>query len=172
MERRNSKLSNVSIGMGGTLIVTIFVSLCLTIFSILSFTTAYSDLKLAKKTEEITYDYYELHGKAEETLAEIYVLLMSANETYKSSSKEILMDKAAGMVTKINGVSIVDSSRDSFSLYYESPGNKNQKICVTLNVMYDEINNIFVYDIQTWNLASIEIPLYEEENYNLWEGFE
>ena len=44
-----NRRTNVSVGMGGTLVVTVFVVLCLMIFAALSFTTAYSDLKLPLK---------------------------------------------------------------------------------------------------------------------------
>lgn len=174
MENRSSKLSNVTIGMGGALIIIIFVVLCLTVFSVLSFTTAYSDLKLAKKTEEFTYDYYKAHGKAEKKLAEIYEVLLSVNNSIESeiSPSEAFYIKVADVLTEIDGVSLIDSNNDSFALYYEAFGDKNQKICVTLNIIYDEESNIPYYDIVTWNLAAIELPLYEEEEYNLWEGFE
>lgn len=174
MENRSSKLSNVSIGMGGTIIVTIFVVLCLTIFSVLSFTTAYSDLKLAKKTEEFTSDYYKVHGMAEEKLAEIYIILMSINENISSvnTQREAFIAHAAEAVTKIYGVSVIELNSDSFTLYYEISGDKNQKICVTIEILYDDEKNIPYYDIVTWNLEPIEYPVYEEENYDLWEGFE
>lgn len=173
MENRNSKLNNVSIGMGGALIITIFVVLCLTVFSVLSFTTAYSDLKLAKKTEEITYDYYRIHGISEERLAEINVVLMSINETINpANSIEVFMKKAAEAVVKLYGVSVIELNDDSFTIYYESMGDRNQKICTTLKVMYDEEKRAPYYNIETWNLSTIELPIYEEENFDLWEGFE
>lgn len=173
MRANSSKLSNISIGMGGALIITIFVALCLTVFSVLSFTTAYSDLKLAKKTEEFAYDYYSIHGQAEEKLAEISDVLISLNEkmNYKNSSEEF-MKNAAETITKIDGVSVIRFSDDSFTLYYESLGNKNQKLCSTLEIMYNEEKSIPYYDIVTWNIEPIELPEYEEENYDLWEGLE
>ena len=174
MENKSSKLSNVSIGMGGALILTIFVVLCLTVFSVLSFTTAYSDLKLANKTEEYTSDYYKVHGIAEEKLAEIYVVLMSINENISSTNtlQEDFINNAAEAVSKLNGVSVIELNNNTFSLYYEIFGDKNQKLCVTLKILYDEEKNIPYYDILTWNLEPIELPVYEEENYDLWEGFE
>lgn len=174
MENKSSKLSNVSIGMGGALILTIFVVLCLTVFSVLSFTTAYSDLKLANKTEEYTSDYYKVHGIAEEKLAEIYVVLMSINDNISSTNtlQEAFINNAAEAVSKLNGVSVIELNNNTFSLYYEIFGDKNQKLCVTLKILYDEEKNIPYYDILTWNLEPIELPVYEEENYDLWEGFE
>ncbi|MDF2949348.1 MAG: hypothetical protein K0R07_1379 [Sedimentibacter sp.] len=174
MENRSSKSSNVSIGMGGSLILTIFVVLCLTVFSVLSFTTAYSDLKLANKTEEFTSDYYKIHGTAEEKLAEIYEVLMSINENTSSvnTQQDAFITKASEAISKIYGVSEIKLNSESFTLYYEILGDKNQKICVTLEVLFDEEKSIPYFDILTWNLEPIELPVYEEENYDLWEGFE
>lgn len=174
MENKSTKLSNVSVGMGGTLIITIFVVLCLTVFSVLSFTTAYSDLKLAKKTEEFTNDYYKIHGMAEERLAEIYAALMSVNESIDTTDTptESFMNNAAEAIVKLYGVSVTELNNDSLILYYENQGDKNQKLCVTLMVMYDDERNLPYYDIVTWNLEPIELPVFEEENYDLWEGFE
>lgn len=162
MENKVTKLTNVSVGMGGTLIITIFVVLCLTIFATLSFTTAYSDLKLAKKTEEMTYDYYAANAKAEEKLAEIYDVIMKSNESVIEN------------ISNVEDVSVLEYSEENnnFTIYYEALGQKNQKICVTLNIIYDELNKEPHYEIASWNLANIELPIYEEENFDLWEGIE
>lgn len=175
MAIKNYKSSNISIGigMGGAIIIIILVVLCLTVFSVLSFTTAHSDLKLAEKTEEMTSDYYKTNGKAEEKLADIYEVLISACENMKvEDTPEVFFNTAVGELSEIDGVSIISSNWDSFKIYYEASGDKNQKICVTVNIMYDKINNYPYYNIETWNLSTIEPPVYEEENFDLWEGFE
>lgn len=174
METRNLKLSNASIGMGGALIITIFTVLCLTVFSILSFVTAHSDLKLAVKTEEMTYDYYRVHGKAEEKLSEIYETLFSTNEKVKDqdNKSEIFYSSLSASLDGIKDVSVIENNDTSFKIYYEVTGDKNQKLCVTLNVLYNEDSNRPYYNIETWNLSAIELPVYEEEIFDLWEGFE
>lgn len=171
MDGKNAKLSNTSMNLGGTIIIIIFVVLCLTVFSFLSFNTAYSDLKLSKKSEEFYYDYYRIQGMAEERLAEIYVALMSINENLSfATAKKAFMDDATESVVKLHGVSVISSNDDSLVLYYETLGEKNQKLCVTLKIMYDEEKSIPYYNIETWNLAPIDKPVYEEETLNLWEG--
>lgn len=172
MDNKSNKMSNTSMNLGGTIIIIIFVVLCLAVFSFLSFNTAYSDLKLAKKSEVFYYDYYRIQGIAEERLAEIYVTLMSINEKLSiESTKETFMNNAAESVVKIYGISVINLNDESLVLYYETLGDKNQKLCVTLKVMYDEAKNLPYYDIETWNLAPIEEPVYEEETLDLWEGF-
>jgi hypothetical protein len=169
MDNKSTRLTNVSIGMGGALIITIFVVLCLTVLSALSFTTAYSDLKLVNKTEEFNKDYYNVHGMAEEKLAEINTALMSLAETIPQMDD--FLRSAADEVSKIPGVSVTQFDNSSFTLYYEVLGEKNQKLCATIDVIFKE-NQVPVYNIATWNLETIVPPTYEEENYQLWEGFE
>lgn len=175
MRNGNFKSSNASIGMGGVLIVTIFTVLCLTVFSVLSFVAAYSDLKLAEKSEEMAYDYYAVHGKAEEKLADIYEALIYADENMKAKggkSDEFYRSLSASL-NEMEGVSIIGANDDSsFKIYYEALGNKNQKICLTLNAGYDETSKQAYYDIESWNLSAIEPPVYEEENFDLWKGLE
>ena len=179
MENKSTKLSNVSVGMGGTLIITIFVVLCLTIFATLSFTTAYSDLKLASKTEEMTYDYYAANAKAEDKLAEVNDVLMESNESLIGYNNDMIESETfykilTENISSIEDVSIIERGEENnnFTIYYEAFGQKNQKICVTLNICYDENTRVPHYEIVSWNLANIELPIYEEENFDLWEGNE
>lgn len=167
---KSSRLSNVSVGIGGSLILVIFVVLCLTIFSVLSFTTAYSDLKLSKKTEQITVDYYAIHGEAEEKLAEISEKLVKYDE---SLSKSVSFNNyVEEKVSEIADVSVIKQDDKAITIYYEVLGDANQKINVTLKILYDETNNKPYYEIMSWNLSNIELPKYEEEIVDIWEGTE
>ncbi len=152
-----NKRMNVSVGMGGTLIITVFVVLCLMVFAVLSFTTAHSDLKLSNKAQEITADYYSIHGRAEEKLSEINDILLKTDE-YK-----IIRDLSC-----INGVSFIDD--ENLIVQYEVLGQKNQKISIELNILHDTKG--YYYEIAAWNLSNIELPVYEDEIIDIWEGIE
>jgi len=170
-----NKKSQTSAKMGGSLIIVIFVALCLTVFSVLSFTTAYSDLKLTKKTEKMVADYYSAHGKAEQKVSEIYDALIAANEEIISSSniisyKKGFFDAAAVKLNNMSDVAITDEDINNYSVYFESLGDENQKICVTMNVLYDEKDKLPYYKINSWYLDNINAPVYEEGNIELWEG--
>lgn len=154
-----NRRTNVSVGMGGTLVVTVFVVLCLMIFAALSFTTSYSDLKLSRKAQEITADYYYIHGMAEEKLAEISDVLHGIDGT----KDKINMFKK---LSEIDGV-LVDEENSRIS--YEAAGQKNQKINVTLNLIYGDR---LYYEIESWNLSNIDLPVYEDDIIDLWEGIE
>jgi len=174
--------SSVSLGIGGTLIMVIFVSLCLTILATLSFTTAYSDLKLSKKTQVMTKDYYVASGRAEERLSQIYEeMLISKSDLSNQLDKNISLKEdyyfvAKNRISKLEDLRIIESRNIDkyyiFTIYYESLGDFNQKICATLNIYYDELKTNPYYEIVTWNLSNIEIPSYEEGIYDLWEGID
>ena len=71
--RISTKKSGVgTVNAGGAIIIIIFVVLCLTIFGLLSFATAFADKKLADKNLQNVSHYYEADSIAEEKLAMIY----------------------------------------------------------------------------------------------------
>ena len=154
-----NRRTNVSVGMGGTLIITVFVVLCLMIFAVLSFTTAYSDLKLSNKAQEITADYYSIHGRAEEKLAEISDVLY---DTDVNESKESILRK----LSDIDGI---DIDEENLNIQYAVSGEKNQKITVALNLFFTDRAN---YEIRAWNLSNIELPVYEDDIIDIWEGID
>ncbi len=154
-----NKKTNVSVGMGGTLIITVFVVLCLMIFAALSFSTAYSDLKLSKKAQEMTRDYYSIHGRAEEILSQISDVLYDSDVNEK---EEIIISK----LSAIDFVSFIDE--ENLVAEYEVLGQKNQKINVILNILHDSKG--YYYEIAAWNLSNIQLPIYEDEIIDIWEG--
>lgn len=154
-----NRRTNVSVGMGGTLIITVFVVLCLMIFAVLSFITAYSDLKLSNKSQEITADYYNIHGIAEEKLAEISDALYDID----------INEEKESILRKLKDIDGIDLDEESLSIQYEVSGEKNQKISVALNLFYTDRA---YYEIEAWNLSNIELPVYEEEIIDIWEGID
>lgn len=157
--------NDISMGMGGTLVIVIFVVLCLTVFATLSFTTAYSDLKLVNKTQEMISDYYETEGTAEKTLSEIYDIMIEA----AVDNSDDYYNRLSVLLSSAEDVNILNDDKNDFKIYYETHGNKNQKICVTLKITKDASNKPR-YEILTWNLSNIELPVYEEQYIELWEG--
>ena len=154
-----NKRTSVSVGMGGTLVITVFVVLCLMIFALLSFITAYSDLKLSNKAQEISADYYNIHGRAEEKLAEISDALYNIDI---NEEKESILKK----LSAIDGINI---DEENLGIQYEVAGEKNQKLTVALNIFYRDRT---YYKIEAWNLSNIELPVYEDEIIDIWEGID
>lgn len=153
-----NKKAHVPVGVGGILIITVFISLCLMIFAVLSFAAAYSDLKLAKRAQDMTEDYYGIHGKAEEKLSEINDVLFEIN-TNKTNEKVI------DRLSSVYGISFID---EETVIQYEVQGEKNQKISVILNILHDSTG--YYYEIASWKLSNIDMPDYEDEIIDVWKG--
>ena len=176
--------SRVSVGIGGTLIITVFMVLCLIIFAALSFTTAYSDLKLSNKSLEITQDYYHIHGEAEKKLAEISDVLkgikgyqtdtivdnlksidgisVSIDEIPVSMEGTSVSIDTTPVITDGTTVANEQPANERIGILYDIQGELNQKINVSLNIFYDTKNELYYYTILSWNLSSIELPYYED----------
>ncbi len=69
------------ISIGASSILMIFVILCLTTFSVLSFVTANADYKLTEKSFQTVSSYYQADAQAQETLAAIDSVLVNLAET-------------------------------------------------------------------------------------------
>ncbi|MFA5657952.1 MAG: hypothetical protein WC900_01565, partial [Oscillospiraceae bacterium] len=59
------------VGIGSTSIIMIFVVLCLTTFSLLSFSSANSGWKFAERSSDQTVRYFKAQNAANDKLAEI-----------------------------------------------------------------------------------------------------
>ena len=153
-----NKKTNVPVGVGGILIITVFISLCLMIFAVLSFATAYSDLKLSMRAQAMTEDYYGIQGKAEEKLSEISDVLFEINS---NKTSEEITDKLIG----VDGISFIDKET---AIQYEVKGDENQKISVILNIFHDSAG--YCYEIESWKLSIIDMPDYEDEIIDVWKG--
>lgn len=57
--------------IGFSSLLTVFAVLCLTVFSLLSLSAAKADTRLADKSRQATYDYYEADSKAQSILAQL-----------------------------------------------------------------------------------------------------
>lgn len=169
---------NKSIAFSGTIIIIIFIVLCLTVMSVLSFTTANSDYRLTKKAENKTVDFYYIHGQAEEKLSDILGAIITLNNNMSSSinvdifNKENYLIMLKSKLKDLNDVNIIDYNyfNSYFMIHYEVRGNENQKINVDLKVDYPTDNNL-KYEIVSWNLLNIELPNYTDE-LKLWEGID
>ena len=79
MNRVSHKKSGIgTVNAGGAIVIIIFVVLCLAVFGLLAFATAFADKKLADKTLESMERYYAADSEAEQKLSEIYNALIDS----------------------------------------------------------------------------------------------
>ena len=77
-------------GVGASSILMIFTVLCLTVFSVLTFSTARADQRLTEKALDGTREYYAADRQAEETLARIDGILEKAKDL--PTAKQLLAE--------------------------------------------------------------------------------
>ncbi len=80
-------------GLGGTLILMVFVVVCLAVFSALSFVTARADLALSEKNTAALEAYYTADAAAQAKLARIDECLLQAAKkggNYRQNAAELL----------------------------------------------------------------------------------
>lgn len=131
MKKREIPVMNVGI----SLIILIFMNICLAAFAVLSLENAVSDYSLSKKTATHTTQYYEAVNKVQEQLAKKNQELREKAETIKNMQSQKDIKKVAKSQIKLT---------ESVS--------KSQQLVVTLQL--DETGGYPQYYIQKWKLCS------------------
>lgn len=145
-------------GVGSSSIIMIFIVLCLTTFSLLSYSSARTSLKFATKAKEYAEAFNAAELKANRTLAEIDKKLFQAQ-----SSKNYGNDVLA--LSSIEGVSTATDT-NSYIISYSSKIANNTYFQFELRVPLTPSEER--YKIVKWNTFSIEHDYNNGEN--IWDG--
>lgn len=162
--RERSPASGVSIG--GLTVLVIFTVLCLTIFSVISLSSAQTDLRLSDRNIEQTVRYYEADGKAEEQLRAVDLALKKAgaestDETGFWQRAEIIL---SGLNTdEIKG--IYDQAAQSYS--YTLPISDVLSLQVELKLAYR--GGSPETRVLSWKAYST-LDYTIDEEITLWDG--
>lgn len=79
--RKEKKSTHPAIHMGTSLMLVIFIILCMVIFAVLSLTSAAKDMNYSEKNALRTTAYYMACNQAEHALAEIDAILSASRDT-------------------------------------------------------------------------------------------
>ena len=145
-------------GVGTSSIIMIFVVLCLTIFSLLSYSSSCNSLKFANKAKEYAQLSSEAELKANILLAEIDTYLFSASEItdYNNAISEI---------SNLDGVNVSKMS-DYYFLNYEFAITSNTILQVELKLPLTPSKQR--YKITKWRTYT---PSHNYNNgENIWDG--
>ena len=161
MKKREIPVMNVGI----SLIILIFMNICLAAFAVLSLENAVSDYSLSKKTAKHTTQYYEAVNNVQEQLAKKNQELREKAETKtteaKSSQKKAETKTAETKSTekkiKAETVKNMQSQKDikkvaKSQIKLTESVSKSQQLVVTLQL--DETGGYPQYYIQKWKLCS------------------
>ena len=163
MKKREIPVMNVGI----SLIILIFMNICLAAFAVLSLENAVSDYSLSKKTAKHTTQYYEAVNNVQEQLAKKNQELREKAETKtteaKSSQKkaEIKTAETKSTEKKIKVKTVKNMQKQSqkdikkvakSQIKLTESVSKSQQLVVTLQL--DETGGYSQYYIQKWKLCS------------------
>ena len=145
-ERSNNRRPGFNVGSAS--IIMVFAVLCLTIFSVLSFTTSSSDLRLSQRASKSISDYYQAEYRAEDKILLIH--------------QQLLKDGNLDSLRRESGET--DLSVKDFAIQFTEPVDKRRMLLVELT--FDGNYNM---TITRWNLlaATDWIPDYSME---VWSG--
>ena len=139
------RASMPTINAGGAIVIIIFVVLCLTIFGLLSFATAFADKRLADRTLVSVQEFYAADTLAEQTLAEIFA------EVFDQVWETQFAEKPATVVA------------------FQTPVNDFQAICSEV-IIYICDNGWLSYRITRWNvILTIDFD-HGQQGRDVWEG--
>ena len=160
MNERERPVFNIGI----TLVILIFMNLCLIVFSILSLQNAVSDQKLTNKTADYTTAYYDACNDIEENWEKISEELKTIHSTAKSEKEfdQLIKKKYR------DGSCQASEENGELYLYCSSPVLEHQKLCGRAKILWNKRENgqymeVMEYQLEdngTWN-ADQSINVYQ-----------
>ena len=155
------KTNNSSpINAGGALVLTITAVLCICVFGVLSFISAYSDRRLAEITRTSVQQYYLAEQQMENELAML-------DEALGQAVGLPLEDSLSDAAKKMSDAS-VSFSEGKAELTNTVKYADNKKLTAIIKITQDEDDN-FVYNIKSWRSSPVRLPEYGLER-ELWDG--
>lgn len=141
-------------GVGASSILMIFTVLCLTVFSVLTFSTARADQRLTEKALDGTREYYAADRQAEETLARIDGILKKAKDL--PTAKQLLAE--AGFS--------VDPEGEVFQVTAEFAVGDNRTYRMVVELTGDPERRYRVLERSVQNTEGV----WEDEALDIWDG--
>ena len=168
---KGKKTGSATINAGGAIIIIIFVVLCLTIFGLLSFTTAFADKRLADRTLLSVQQYYEADTRAEQMLAAVYQICYQHDGI--SGDGPWLLEQIIEAV-EIRGVELISVSlAEPFTplalVTYQAKMNDMQALYAEIEMYYNESSELD-YKILKWHIILISDLDYANQGQDVWDG--
>lgn len=147
-----TKRRGTSSGIGGSLILIIFIVLTITIFSVLTLVSSQNELGMVNKSAKITQEYYTAEKAAAEKCGELEKALTGLSDNQEIVSAAISMDAFASAAE--NGVVI------TFSVDID----EHRALETSLNLKDGELETI------SKNIVSKGSNLIIEDTMDIWDG--
>lgn len=148
-----------SVQVGGSTILMIFTVLCLTVFAVLSLSSAKADVSLTQKAEQTLIAYYKADGEAEEKLRQWDEQMAEAQKDANEEQEFFLeLEKRLG----------TDYDRTENKIKFEIPlTNGSQSLFIEIEPLYQAAEKN--YKINKWKVQNTGEYLIDE-TLNVWLG--
>lgn len=154
--------SGMKIHTGISSIIMLLVTLCLTTFGLLSYSTAKADLNLTKKTAEHTYNYYNADLESEKNISKINSEILSSLQQNNTLESNLL-----NLQKEIEGLNYEFLDDGSFTVKFITPVDETQNLetIINFNLLDSSKNNIKI----TKHILSTQ-EFQEIQDIDVWEG--
>ena len=133
------------LGIGAASIVLVLTIVCLSVFSVLTLSSADGDYMLSKKSLKHTTLYYEAENKADEMTGKIDQMLWKQYQ--RSKNKKDYLKKAEKALSKINGISY---HKKKNTIEFQQKITNKQQINVSLKICYPKKKGDTCYEVIKW----------------------
>lgn len=155
MSKQVKKKNYPSVQFGTSLMLVIFMILCLTGFATLSLSSAMRDYEYSKRAADKTSGYYNADAKANKTLAEIADILNNTALT-AGADKNTYMEQALTELSKMPKLTITDAETTHPFVSYLVPVNDGQALQVSLALYAPSSEEKELYRIAQWKEVSTQ----------------
>ncbi len=159
------KIADIGVPIGGSLIMTIFVILCLVTFAALSFVSADNDNNLSVSTADTTENYYEKEGEANDKLKVMDETLQGYYA--EAGSEGAYYNLVSSGFSESDGYK-VESVGDETFITYTTQVNENEELISKIKVMYPTTAEDSFIMIEGWTLeytaeweSTTELPVLQ-----------
>lgn len=159
MKRKNQP---VRLSVGGSLILVVFVALCLITFAVLSLAGANANARTSRQTLERAAAYDQASNEAEERLGEIDLCLKQAEERAGTGG---FLAEAEQALLQLDGVQ-VSWEGEALTAAYQVTISDTQRLDVSLRV--NEAGSDTYYTLTGWQTVST-VDWEAEPPYQLWQ---
>lgn len=129
----------------------IFLILCLSVFSVLSLSSAVADKKLSRKSADHTLEYYEASNKANDSLATIDEILVESRET--AHNPKDYYEQVENKITSMSDF-VFSNTGDTATISWDTSINDSQVLSVQISLPYPEQEGNSFYNIEQWQVIN------------------
>jgi len=156
--------------VGTVTILIIFMVLCLSVFSTLSFISAYADLKLSQKSALTIGQYYNADAEAKDKIAGIDGLL--APILKQSAGRGAYLKDAGQALSRAEGVTLTAAAGQNPRASFGVPLDDNRTLAVVLEITGSNPDDR--YKIASYKVVSNEAGAGDSVNIDfgpgVWDG--